>query len=117
MKRALLVLIAALASASPAAAQSLFSTGGLGVPLAPLDARARALGGIGVGLPGFNPSLVNPAEVAGTRYRGLVASFQPYATSIELNGESDEIGGTRFPLIRILYPLGSRWVVSGGFGV
>ena len=116
MKRALLIVLAALASAAPAAAQSLFSTGGLGVPLAPLDARARALGGIGVGLQGLNPSLVNPAEVAGTSYRGLVASFQPYVTKIEFDGESDEIGGTRFPLIRILYPLGTRWVVSGGFG-
>lgn len=109
-------ILALLATSAPAAAQSLFSTGGLGVPVAPLDARSRALGGIGVGLYDFNASLVNPAEIAGVRFRGAVAAYQPMATNVELGGASDEIGGTRFPLLRVLYPLGTRFVAGLGYG-
>src|SRR5690606_15765444 len=54
MKRALsAALLALLALPAAAGAQSLFSTRGLGVPVEPVDARARALGGIGVGMLGW----------------------------------------------------------------
>ncbi|MFW6201966.1 MAG: hypothetical protein ACOC8B_05270, partial [Gemmatimonadota bacterium] len=70
------ILLAAALVASPAAAQSLFSSPGLGTPLSPVDARAQALGGIGVGLMGLNSSLVNPASVAGVAGRGAAVGMQ-----------------------------------------
>lgn len=110
------VLLALLAVSTPAAAQSLFSTSGLGVPVAPLDARARALGGIGVGLIGANASLVNPAEATSLFGRGVAAAMQPTARSMEFEGEVADAGGTRFPLIRAVYPFGARLVATAGYG-
>ncbi len=97
-------------------AQTLFSTRGLGVPISPSDARAAALGGIGAGLPGFNLSLENPAEAAGLLRRGATATLQPSWNRIELDGQSDRIGGSRFPLIRVFYPVNPRVVASLGYG-
>ena len=112
----LLVAILAGASTGPAAAQSLFSTSGLGVPTPPLDARARALGGVGLGLIGINTSLVNPADAAGLRSRGVAAGLQATSRSIELGGAESDLSGTRFPAVRIFYPLRERVVVSLGYG-
>ncbi len=100
----------------PAGAQSLFATRGMGLPVAPVDARARALGGIGVGLLGFHTSLVNPAEIGGLRRRGVSASLQPVAASSEIDGESGDFTGSRFPGIRILFPFGTRLTASLGYG-
>ena len=85
-------------------AQSLFGTRGLGVPHESYDARARALSINGVGLLGLSTSLVNPAEPAGTLRRGVAAAFQPWSGSSEFEGERDDVSGTRFPLMSIIYP-------------
>lgn len=117
--RRTLILTAALSGflAAPAAAQSLFATRGLGVPIAPVDARARALGGVGIGLFGLNTSLVSPAEVAGLGRRGVAAAFQPVSSTAEFEGAESGLDGTRFPLIRILYPIrDGRIVFSAGYG-
>jgi hypothetical protein len=111
-----LAALAGLASFSPADAQSLFSTRGLGVPLPPVDARARALGGIGVGLLGLNTSLVNPAETAGIGRRGVSAALQPSSGTAEVAGAEGDADASRFPMVRILYPLSSRIVFSLGYG-
>lgn len=103
MKRLALVFAVALIP-SVANAQSLFGTRGLGAPLQGADARARALGVSGVGLIGLSTTMLNPAEAAGTVRRGVTASFQPWGGSVELNGEKDRVGGTRFPLMEIFYP-------------
>lgn len=95
--------------------QSLFATGGLGLPTQPLDARARALG-TGVGLLGFNVSLVNPAELGGIVQKGFSGSLQPVSRDIELGGASSSVGASRFPLLRLLYPIGDRMVLSLGYG-
>lgn len=117
---ALAALVAATAGAAlapaGAAAQSLFSTAGLGLPNQPLDARARLLGGGGVGLFGANASLVNPAEAAGFTTRGVSATFQPTSRSLELEGGEGELGGTRFPLVTVVYPLTERVVLQAGAG-
>jgi hypothetical protein len=107
---------ALLLAAQPAAAQSLFGTAGLGVPVAPVDARAQALGGVGVGLLGMNASLVNPAEPAGILRRGLSATFRSAAHDVEFGGARDRLGGTIFPLARVLYPVSERTVFSLGYG-
>jgi hypothetical protein len=109
-------LLLAAASAAPVAAQSLFSTRGLGVPMRPVDARAATLGGIGVGLIGFNTSLTNPAELAGITQRGVSAALQPVSTSFDVDGAEDGTSATRFPLIAVIYPLSGRLVTSVGYG-
>jgi hypothetical protein len=113
--RTLVFAVLAVLSATPAAAQSLFATRGLGMPVAPLDARARALGGIGVGLIGFDMSFANPAEVAGLGRRGVVASLQPGSASPTIDGATGDISASRFPLIRLAYPLGQSFVASLGY--
>jgi len=105
MKRALALLVVLLTMPAAARAQSLFATHGLGIPLDGVDARARALGSNGVGLLGLSTALTNPAEVSGILRRGIGATFQPWSASTELNGEKGDIGGTRFPLISVIYPV------------
>jgi hypothetical protein len=108
--------LVALGIAAPAMAQSLFATRGLGVPIAPVDARGATLGGIGVGLLGFHTSLVNPAELAGLTRRGVSAALQPVSTSVDVDGVEDGTSGTRFPMVSVLYPLSERVVLSLGYG-
>ncbi len=117
MRRALLLLVLlAPGMAAPAGAQSLFATRGLGVPVQAVDGRARALGGVATGLFGFNPSMVNPADLAGVLFRGGVATLQPSSRTEELGGQKGSVGSSRFPLIRVMYPLSRRVVLSAGFG-
>lgn len=116
MKRATMIFMAALLVAAPARAQSLFAARGLGLPVAPVDARARALGGIGVGILGVNTSLVNPASISGITRRGITAALQPTATDITIGDVSDNVSGTRFPLIHAILPLGDRLVLGLGYG-
>lgn len=117
MRRALLlVALAVLTSVAPAASQSLFATRGLGVPIAPVGARARILGGIGVGLLGFNASLASPATIAGAAGPGGVVTVQPSSRTIRFEGVEAETAATRFPLIRVLYPVSDRLVASAGYG-
>ena len=115
LKRGIL-LLALLAAAQPVGAQSLFGVRGLGVPVDPIDPRGRALGSSGLGLLGLNTSMVNPAELAGIRRRGVVAALQPFYGSEELAGGEDNVSGTRFPLIQLLYPARQRLVIGLGFG-
>lgn len=115
MKKALLgsLLLLAVLPFS-AQAQSLFSTRGLGIPLANVDARAHGLGVNGVGLAGLSTSLLNPAEAGGTLRRGISATFQPWSGKADINGNSGSVSGTRFPLLSVLYPVG-RVTLSLGF--
>jgi hypothetical protein len=110
------VLLFAAPAASPAAAQSLFGTRGLGVPAAPVDARAAALGGIGIGLIGFHTSIVNPAEISGLTRRGVSAALQPVSARSTIDGEDGSTSGTRFPVMRVIYPIGDRTVATLGYG-
>jgi len=111
-----LAALAVLSFAPAAGAQSILASSGLGVPLAPVDARAHALGGIGIGLFGPNPSLANPAELAGFPYRGVAASVQSSARSIDFGGQSADAGANRFPLVSVIYPVGARTVLGIGYG-
>lgn len=111
----LVATLALLLAPSLASAQSLFSTRGMGLPVAPVDARARALGGMGIGLPGLNTSLVNPAEMAGLRRRGIVAVLQPGSAAPDVGGETGDLDASRFPLVRLFYPFG-RVTATIGYG-
>lgn len=116
MMRAAIMVILALAVAAPARAQSLFSARGLGLPVAPVDARARALGGIGVGILGLNTSMVNPAELSGISRKGITAALQPSSTDVTIGDVTDDVSGTRFPLVHAILPLSQRIVVGLGYG-
>lgn len=115
-KSGLVVTLLALLVATPAAGQSLFATRGLGIPLAAVDARARALGSIGIGLAGLSTSLANPAETAGLTRSGVTAALQPSSGTAEIDGATGDIAGARFPLAHIMFPLSSRVVSSIGYG-
>jgi hypothetical protein len=99
-----------------ASAQSIFSARGFGVPVAPLDPRAQALGGIGIGLLGGSPSLINPAELAGLPFRGVVASLQTSSLDADFDGVPGQTTANRFPLLRVLYPVTPRLATSIGYG-
>lgn len=105
MKRSIAILALSLVLPGAASAQSLFGTQGLGSPLPGVDARARGMSVSGVGLMGLSTSLINPAEAGGILRRGFTASFQPWGASAELNGEEDDVSGTRFPMMALFYPI------------
>lgn len=102
--------------AGPVSGQSLLARGGLGLVAEPLTARARALGGVGLGLPDANLSLVNPAGIAGIPAPALHVTFQPDYYSTEFSGGTTSGSTSRFPLLRVALPLGERWAVSLGYG-
>lgn len=103
-------------SARPAAAQSLFASRGLGYLNTPLDGRARGLGGVALGLPGANLSLVNPAGIAGLPAPAILVSFQPDFYSSSVGAASSSGSTARFPLIQVAAPFGTRWAASAGYG-
>jgi len=111
------VLVAALAvaaAARPAAAQTPFTSLGLGYPIMPIDGRAAAMGGAGVGLLGSSFSLINPAEMTQHTSPSFAISF---------SGENVDVDGTpplatgrhRFNVIRAVAPV-RGFVVGFGFG-
>jgi hypothetical protein len=115
-----LLLIAALAGlpvATPAAAQSLFGTRGLGVPILPVDGAGRALGGVGVGMWDLAGSVVNPAAGATLGRRGAILALENTALRVEHAGSHDAVGATRFPLVRLFVPVGGAMLSAsyGGF--
>ena len=101
--------------AGVAAAQSLFSTGGLGLVTDPQDARGAALGGTSLGLPGPELSWDNPAGAVGLPAAGLRVSFQLDGFEADFSGRNSSASTARFPLIIGAFPFGDRWVVTAGF--
>ncbi len=114
--RSLVFIALACACSAPLSAQSLFATRGLGAPLLGVDARGEALGGMTTGMLGLNAAVDNIADATGIIRRGIAASIQPTVRTISLNGETDHISATRFPLVHIYYPVKSRFVVTAGYG-
>lgn len=117
-----LLLALALALVLPGArvdAQSLSGIGGLGFPLEPVDARARGMGSLGVGL--FGPSLLpgDPAVAQALTVPMVTATFQPSWTTGTLGDEVLEHRTARFPLLGIAYPVGGTGGMAtltfGGF--
>ena len=110
-----LTLALLLVGAGGAAAQSVTSLTGLGYPMVATDARSEALGGLGVGLMGLAVPFTNPASAAGVSRRGVVVSAATTERSSTLGNVSASTGTTRFPLMRILFPVGDL-VLSAGYG-
>lgn len=112
MAGAAAAVVLSMGAWAPASAQSVFNLGGLGLQTDPMDARARALGGVGVGLTGWQMLMTDPAAAAGLRLPGISGTFQPSVSQVE---GSPEAGGTRFPLVGVSYPFG-RHIFSAQFG-
>ena len=115
VRAALLAALAVGSVSTTARAQSLTSIRGLGYPLVPTDARSEALGGLGIGLQGFGVPLINPAAPAGVFRRGAVVSVSTQDRDVALGELSDQVGTTRFPLLRVIYPIGDV-VLTAGYG-
>lgn len=112
---AALAAVLGIMSAIPASGQSLTSIRGLGYPILASDARTEALGGLGLGLKGLTASLANPAAAAGVTRPGGVVAVSAVEQTADLGDESGRLGATRFPLIRVLYPVRGM-VLSAGYG-
>jgi hypothetical protein len=109
-----LVLLIGCASVAPLQAQSLFAGRGLGYVAEPIDARGRALGGIGLGLPEPTMSLINPAGVAGLRAPALHVTVQPDQFTSTFDGSEISASTVRFPLIHAALPY-RRWIATIGY--
>ena len=114
-------LLLPLLLAAPAAGQATgdraptpFTAAGLGYPVPPLDARAAALGGVGVGLLGESFSVRNPADLVGFREASLGISASPEGVTLQGPGGEATSGRSRFSVIRAVVPVG-RWRASVGF--
>jgi hypothetical protein len=104
----LLVLTPALAAQMPA-------TGlGLGYPVPPLDARAAALGGTGLGLLGGSLSGRNPADLRGFRRPTLGLTYAPEAIGVETLDGTQTTGRSRVAIVQAAVPIRS-WTVGLGF--
>jgi len=120
MKTRTLILVLLLSGLGPATlvAQSLFNAAGLGVPIEALDGRARALGNLGIGMPGATFMPTDPAAVARLTYSTATMAGQPSWIDYESEGgSSGSFQGSRFPLLGIAYPLfsGTMSVQVGSF--
>ena len=107
-----LLVIGSGVAPGQAQAQSVFNSGGLGLQTDPMDARARGVGGVGVGLSGWQMLMTDPAAAAGLRLPSISGTFQPSVTQVS---GAPEAGGTRFPLVGTSYPFG-RHVFTAQFG-
>jgi hypothetical protein len=120
MMRSLALALVGLVSLSPSLlGQSLLGSRGLGLPLEPLDARARALGSVGVGLRGSSLLPTDPAAGASIQFPSVEITVQPQWAESAIGEDSDRIHGTRFPIIGIAYPVyplrGTVTFSMGGF--
>lgn len=112
----LLAGAALLAGGAPAAAQSLLASRGLGYVNPPIDGRARGLGGAALALPGGGLSLVNPGAIAALPAPAITVAFQPDFYTSTLPGQDTDGSTARFPLLNAVFPFGTRWTFSAGFG-
>lgn len=96
------------------AASTPFTAAGLGYPTPPVDARAAALGGVGVGLLGETFSVRNPADLVGFSDASMGISAAPEGVTVRGAGAEASSGRGRFSVIRAVVPLG-RWRASFGF--
>ncbi|HUF74825.1 MAG TPA: hypothetical protein VMM35_01040 [Longimicrobiales bacterium] len=103
--RALALCACLLAHGAPVCGQSIFNSAGMGLPIEPLDGRARALGSFGIGLQG--PALLptDPAAAARVPLPTGVIAAQPSWVELSQEGSGQHVyhQGTRFPLLGLAY--------------
>ena len=92
---------ALVAAPSQLEAQSLVARAGLGLPVEPLDARSRAMGGAGIGLSGAYLLATDPAAAAGLVLPSVTGSYQPTRSTLT---DGTRAGRARFPVVGASYP-------------
>ena len=98
-------VLAALPVPGGVSAQSLLGARGLGVPVEALDARAAALGNLGIGLRGVEVSAGDPGSWARLAIPAVVVTMQPTWGTFELGEQAGRSRATRFPLLGMGYPV------------
>lgn len=116
LRAAVMVAVAVGSTLTPASAQSVFATRGLGYPMFPQDARSASLGGVRLGLPGPEITWGNPAAAAGLPAAGLTFSYQFDDFDAEFGSTRASGGAGRFPMILATIPAGDRYAFQAGFG-
>lgn len=113
--RATLAAVVVLA-AGPAgvSAQVPVTALGLGYPPPPVDGRAAALGGAGMGLEGGSLTARNPADLVLFRHPALGVTLAPENVDIETPGGTNASGRSRLAVLQSVLPAGP-WAF--GFGV
>lgn len=115
-RAALAALTLAAAHAGGASAQSVLAPRGLGYPIEPLEARARGMGGVALGLPEPSFSLVNPAGAVGILATAVSITFQPDAFDATAGNEATDGTTARFPSVQAAFPVRGGFVASLGYG-
>ncbi len=105
--RVLVASVMLAGAAAPVSAQSLFNAAGIGLPIEATDARARALGSIGIGLPGASLLPTDPAASARLPIPGALLVAQPTWVDMTRTGTGGHryFRGSRFPLFAAGYPV------------
>lgn len=100
------LLALTVAWSTPVHAQSVFNSAGMGLPVAALDGRVRALGSVGIGLQGGALLPSDPAAAARVVLPTGVIVVQPSWVKLtqEGVGDAEYFRGTRFPLMALAYP-------------
>ncbi len=88
---------------------------GLGYPVAPIDARAAALGSTGIGLLFGTYSLRNPADLSEHRRPGFGLALLAEDVDVKGGAVPIDTGRERFTVIRAIVPF-AGWTASLGFG-
>lgn len=86
-------------------AQSLVARAGLGLPVEPLDARSRAMGGAGIGLSGAYLLVTDPAAATGLVLPSVTGSYQPARSTLT---DGTRAGRALFPFVSASYPYGAN---------
>jgi hypothetical protein len=111
-----LVAAAALIAPAPLLAQSLLNAGGLGIPIEPLDARSRALGGVAVGLAGGGLLPTDPAAAADLLVPSVTLTLANSWVEFTQGNASGESRGARFPALGVSYPVKTWGVATLTYG-
>jgi hypothetical protein len=117
LRRTFIVLALMAAKPTLGGAQSILSAAGLGIPVEAVDARTRALGGVGIGLRGDAILPGDPAAAArlllGTVMMTAEPSWVTYGRSD--TNEAGTFRTTQFPLVGVAYPAFGVGVITFSF--
>lgn len=111
-----LAALAFAVHAGGAQAQSVLSSRGLGYPIEPVDARARGLGGVALGLPEATFSLVNPAGPVGLATAAISVTYQPDQYDATAGTLATSGTTARFPTVLAVFQPRPRLSLMAGYG-
>lgn len=110
-----LLLTVFLGSATPAWSQTPVTALGLGAPVPPIDARAAAMGGTGLGLlEGGSLSARNPADMGFFARPVLGITYSPESITVKGPGRDLDSGRSRLGVLRGAIPF-SDWTLGVAF--